>query len=40
MNATEFETGLQRDGYENIETKTVRSQVATKNLRRQSRQRP
>jgi len=30
MNATEFETGLLRDGYKNIETKTVRSQVATK----------
>jgi len=30
MNATEFETGLQRDGYKDIETKTVRGHVATK----------
>ena len=30
MDATAFETGLQREGYKDIETKTVRGQVATK----------
>ena len=30
MNATEFETGLQQDGFKDIETKTVHAHVATK----------
>ena len=30
MNTTEFETGLRRDGYQDIETKTVGGNVATK----------
>jgi quercetin dioxygenase-like cupin family protein len=30
MDATEFETGLKRDGYGEIETKTVPGKIATK----------